>query len=104
MDASSVPVAAAVTSAGQTKKAKLGQPMSRPGSPATFVTPSATPLPENPRAQTSLAAPGVEVWTPVVCEVLLGANEYDRSLQVMIGTIVSTRLSTAAAANCTWPP
>ena len=52
----------------------------------------------------SFAAPGVEVWTPLVWEVLFGESEYDRSLHVMIGTIVSIRGSTDAAANWICPP
>ena len=62
------------------------------------------PLPEKPSAHTSLAAPATDVLTPAVWEVLLGDSEYDRSLHVMIGTMVSIRASIDAAAYCTWPP
>jgi hypothetical protein len=100
-----VPVVAAYTSVGHTKVAKFGQPSRRPGSVGAFCTPSAAPRPKKPNAQTSLPAPGVLVLTPSSAgfswEVLFGAKLYERSFQVMSGTIVSMRLSMPAAANWT---
>src|SRR5690349_13487525 len=61
------------------------------------------PTPKNREVQPIFSVPGTDGVTPV-SEVLLGASEYCRSFQVMIGTIASSRLSTLAVANWIWPP
>ena len=89
------------TRAGQTKSAKLGQPMSRDGSFWAYSTPSKIPSAVKASAHVDLVAPGVGVLTPLIGAALLGSSEYDRSFQVICGTSVSMRGSTSAAANCT---
>ena len=63
----------AVTRAGQTKAAKLGQGTASGGT-CWFCTSPVAPVAEKPRAHISLAAPGVDVETPEVCAVLLGSR------------------------------
>lgn len=94
--------------ATQAWSAKFGQPTLRVGSvDACWIT-SVIPTPKNSEVQPTFSLPGVPYRTPwpsgVVKLVLLGASEKERSFQVMIGTIVSTRGSMPATANCTWPP
>ncbi len=57
------------------------------------------PAPKSSDAKSTFAAPGSAVDTPEMIPVLLGAREYERSFQVIMGMMVSMRGSTLAAAN-----
>ena len=82
---------------------------------AASAAPSPTPTVVNSEAHWYLKTPVPEELTeplravPCGRPLLSGAREYDRSFQVMSGTIASSRLvpaaaSKPAAANWIWPP